>query len=362
MTHSSPKPRAQAHPIRLALRLGVGVLGSVAGSWVGGRAVAAELLTEPVNVLYLGVLGFLVGTLIGRPLAAAGTARIERLVERTRTLSPDVVISGTIGATVGLLITVLLDNVLANLPGMSWIASLVVAVTLTTTFGAFFVTNRTMLRLPTEPIASSDGPASEPRLLLDTSAIIDGRLVEVAEANFLPSALVVPAFVLRELQGIADDGDPLRRKRGRRGLDVLERLRELPRVELEVLTSVELEGRSVDDRLVELARSGSYDLLTTDFNLHQVANLQGVRVLNLHRLASALRTLHLPGEHLHVHVERTGKEPGQGLGYLDDGTMIVIEEAAELVGHEVDVAVTGTLQTNVGRMVFAKRADERMPA
>jgi uncharacterized protein YacL len=203
-------------------------------------------------------------------------------------------------------------------------------------------------------------PAVDPgdRKVLDTSVIIDGRIADVAAAGFLDGTLLVPPYVLRELQQIADSPDPLKRNRGRRGLDVLQRLQQLPGVRTELHDLDFPHHREVDQRLIETARAVGGVIVTTDYNLHKVAELHGIRVLNVNELAGALRPAVLPGEILQVHVLREGKEPGQGVAYLDDGTMVVIEQGRRHIGHRVGVTVSSVLQTAAGRMVFTRLADD----
>jgi uncharacterized protein YacL len=189
--------------------------------------------------------------------------------------------------------------------------------------------------------------------LLDTSALIDGRLLEVVKAGFVRGALLIPRFVLDELQGIADAGEQSRRRRGRRGLEVLDALRAEARVGLHVLDDEVPEFHEVDAKLVSLARRLRCNLVTTDFNLQRVAEVQGVQVLNLNGLVAAMKPVLIPGETMRVGIVRRGTEAEQGVGFLDDGTMVVVEDAAHLVGEDVDVKVTSTLQTGVGRMLFA---------
>jgi uncharacterized protein YacL len=189
--------------------------------------------------------------------------------------------------------------------------------------------------------------------LLDTSAIIDGRIADVVTTGFLEGPLLVPRFVLRELQRLADAADPLRRNRGRRGFEILKRLQDLRSVEI-VEADVAAAADDVDTRLVELARRRGARVVTTDYNLNRVAELSGVSVLNVNDLANALKAVVLPGESLRVQVLREGKEPGQGVGFLDDGTMVVVEQGRRLLGQEVPVVVTSALQTSAGRMVFAR--------
>jgi uncharacterized protein YacL len=194
--------------------------------------------------------------------------------------------------------------------------------------------------------------------VLDTSVIIDGRIADVCQAGFLEGTLLVPQYVLRELQQIADSSDPLKRNRGRRGLDVLQRLQRLQgaRTELHDLDFPHI--REVDARLIETARAVGGVIVTNDYNLNKVAELHGVRVLNVNELAGALRPVVLPGEMLHVHVLREGKEAGQGVAYLDDGTMVVIEQGRRHIGQTVNVMVNTVLQTAAGRMIFTRLAEE----
>jgi len=335
--------------VRAALAAGLAVVGAI----VASRLLASGVLTGPNNVLYLALLGLLLGWLIGARPARWADAHVGRIAERLGSAPPEAVLAAITGATVALVLTVLLNNVLASVPGFTWYWSLLIAGLLTISTTAFFVANRRVLPFTTEPTDDADEAGGRPKLL-DTSAIIDGRLVDVAKANFLEGRLLVPDFVLGELQRIADDADALRRKRGRRGLETLERLAEQPSVETEVVRDAVPEASAVDDKLVLLARRRGADLVTTDFNLHQVAKLQGVRVLNLNQLASAVKATYLPGETLSLSIVRPGREAGQGLAYLDDGTMVVVEDAADLVGQDVGATVTSSLQTNVGRMIFAR--------
>lgn len=195
--------------------------------------------------------------------------------------------------------------------------------------------------------------ASCPKVL-DTSVIIDGRIFDICKAGFLEGELVIPAFVLGELRHIADSADALRRNRGRRGLDVLHKIQE----ELDCPVRIEekdySDGAEVDVKLLRLARELNGAVLTNDYNLNKVAGVTGVPVLNINELAGALRPVVLPGEELRAHIVREGKEPGQGIAYLDDGTMVVIENGRRRVGDTVDAEVTTVLQTSAGRMIFAR--------
>ena len=198
------------------------------------------------------------------------------------------------------------------------------------------------------------GPRGDPHIVVDTSAIIDGRIAEIVESGFIYGTLVVPRFVLDELQHIADSSDTLRRNRGRRGLEILTRMQKDPSTPVEIVDDDVPDEPEVDAKLVALARVRSRVILTNDFNLNRVAELQGVRVMNINSLANAVKPAVLPGEELRVRVIQEGKEAGQGVGFLDDGTMIVVEGGARHIDKDLDVAVTRVLQTVAGRMIFAQ--------
>jgi uncharacterized protein YacL len=209
-----------------------------------------------------------------------------------------------------------------------------------------------LIRRP-EP-ASLEARQGDPHIVVDTSAIIDGRIAEIVESGFIYGTLVVPHFVLEELQHIADSSDTLRRNRGRRGLEILARMQKEPGTPVEIVEEDVPDVPEVDAKLVALARARSRVILTNDFNLNRVAELQGVRVMNINSLANAVKPAVLPGEELRVRVIQEGKEAGQGVGFLDDGTMIVVEGGARHIDRDLDVSVTRVLQTVAGRMIFAQ--------
>ena len=205
----------------------------------------------------------------------------------------------------------------------------------------------------------SESRGGESLKLLDTSVLIDGRIADICEAHFMDGVLGIPQFILHELQMVADSGDTLKRQRGRRGLEILQRMQKLPHVEVRILDDAGIApGGDVDDKLVELARSRGAKIVTNDFNLNKVATLQGIAVLNVNLLANAMKPAVLPGEPMRVLVVREGKEPNQGVAYLDDGTMVVVDGARKLIGKSVDVVVTSVHQTTAGKMIFG-RVDER---
>ncbi|MFA5621330.1 MAG: PIN domain-containing protein [Thermovirgaceae bacterium] len=199
--------------------------------------------------------------------------------------------------------------------------------------------------------------------LLDTSVIIDGRILEIAATGFLEGPFILPRFILNELQAIADSSDPTRRTKGRRGLDIINELRQLSEVTVQILevTLKDFDVGSVDEGLVALAKEINAKVITTDYNLNKIAQIQGVSVLNVNELANAMKPTLLPGESITVDVLREGKEPQQGVGYLDDGTMIVVENGEDYIGKRVEVVVTSMLQTSAGRMVFGRIRKEVRP-
>jgi uncharacterized protein YacL len=195
--------------------------------------------------------------------------------------------------------------------------------------------------------------------LLDTSVLIDGRIADICEAQFVDGVLIVPQFVLHELQLVADSGDALKRQRGRRGLDVLERIRKMPGVEVRVPENGISQAGEVDHKLIELARQIGAKIVTNDFNLNKVATVQGLSVLNVNQLANALKPVVLPGEAMRVLILRGGKEANQGVAYLDDGTMVVVDGAKRCINKSVDITVTSVHQTTAGKMIFG-RVDDRL--
>ena len=197
--------------------------------------------------------------------------------------------------------------------------------------------------------------------ILDTSVIIDGRIADIAETGFLDGVVVTPQFVLRELQLVADSADPLKRNRGRRGLDILQRLQKVASLSIQIVEDDFPAVREVDLKLIELAKLYEGKIITNDFNLNKVAQLQGVQVLNINELANALKPIVLPGEIMRVFVLKEGKEYNQGVAYLDDGTMVVVDNARKMIGKTIDISVTSVLQTTAGKMIFGKW-DERSAA
>ena len=286
------------------------------------------------------------------------------LIRRVEELSTAEFVAAVVGLLLGLLMGLLLGFPLSQLnePFGTWLP-LGVSIFLGLGMLGLTVAKRRDLVGAAEAIGlirhgeADDATAAgrgDPHIVVDTSAIIDGRIAEIVESGFIYGTLVIPRFVLDELQHIADSSDTLRRNRGRRGLEILSRMQKEPGTPVEIVEDDVPEIAEVDAKLVALAKARSRVVLTNDFNLNRVAELQGVRVMNINSLANAVKPAVLPGEELRVRVIQEGKESGQGVGFLDDGTMIVVEGGARHIDRELDVSVTRVLQTVAGRMIFAQ--------
>jgi uncharacterized protein YacL len=295
-------------------------------------------------------IGFIFGGIIGREISRA----FLFLEDYVRRMSGGDLVLGTVGLLVGLTVALITSSPIRMLQPQ-WVAT-------SGTVAMFVVMAYTGVRVAMlkrrdfakmVPRLGEDAPAAETQKLLDTSVVIDGRFVDLLRSGFLQGRMRVPRFVLAELQTLADSADDAKRARGRRGLDQLAVLQEGPHA-VEVFEADYPEVPDVDGKLVRLAADSGAELLTVDHNLAQVARVQGVTVLSINELASALRPAYLPGESIHLLVARDGKEPDQGVGYLEDGTMVVIHNGRSHVGEEIDTIVTSVLQTSGGRMIFAK--------
>ncbi len=317
------------------------------------------------TIVPLTVVGAIVGWFITPWLTTRPAIALMRTM---RNIPIEEVVAGGIGLALGLLVAALLTVPLTQLPdpfgslfpfAVSIIAAYLgamVAVLRREDFIRLFKRIRGHEPAPLVLTPSTLEPVSPRALLLDTSVIIDGRIVDVAKTGFLNGPLLVPHFVLNELQYIADSSDALRRARGRRGLEVLDQLKSLPAPKLKFVDIDVPNVHEVDEKLIVLAREHGYSIMTNDYNLNRVAALQGLRVLNLNELANAMKAILLPGEHLRLRIIQEGKEYDQGVGYLDDGTMVVVENGRAYINREVDLVVTKVLQTSAGRMIFAQIA------
>jgi uncharacterized protein YacL len=350
----------------LALIRTIRVLGAALGALIGLVLVAGstELQRSPYGGFIVAawtiawlIVGF--GVLPYLTIVPA-----QWIVSHVQDLSTAEFVTGILGLFIGLLLGLLLSLPLAQLSGPlgTWLP---LGISLFMGLGMMGLTvakrndliaaaeGAGLIRRP-KPGDAAQLAEGEPRIVVDTSVLIDGRIAEIVESGFIYGTLVVPRFVLEELQHIADSSDTLRRNRGRRGLEILSRMQREARTPIEIVAEDTPGITEVDARLVELAKRRSRVVLTNDFNLNRVAELQGVRVMNINSLANAVKPAVLPGEELHVRVIQEGKEPGQGVGFLDDGTMVVVEGGARLMDADVDVSVTRVLQTVAGRMIFAQ--------
>ncbi|HUQ44700.1 MAG TPA: TRAM domain-containing protein [Candidatus Limnocylindria bacterium] len=337
-------------------------LGAALGGLIGITLVIAQLAVfrpAPGSTLLVVawvvawiVLGF---TLLPYLTVIPALAALKSVQQ----LSTAEFVTAIIGLFLGLLLGLLLGLPLSNLPSpIGTIAPLGISIFLGLGMVGLTVAKRHDLITAAESMGlvrrgPADGAPAIPRILVDTSAIIDGRIADIADSGFLFGILEVPRFVLDEVQRLADSSDAMRRTRGRRGLEILGRMRKSTTTPVQVIDEDVPGTPEVDSKLVALAKKDGRAVLTNDLNLNRIAELQGVRVLNVNSLANAVKPALLPGEDLRIRVIQPGKDAGQGVGYLDDGTMVVVEGGARAIDTEVDVTVTRVLQTVAGRMVFA---------
>ena len=336
----------------LARRVGVGI-GVVGGFFLGYALVRLSGISHQgwVLISLTTVEGLIFGYL-GTPYVLGGWRDFN--LRLTSTPLPDL-LSGLLGMIVGLVLAVLIGVFLRDLIAPYGIAlSFVLAVLLALLGASVGITRRAELT------AIFFGGAQEQRshrlaaVLLDTSVIIDGRILDIAKTGFVDMPLMVLSSVLRELQQVADSADATRRRRGRRGLDVLTDMQKDSAINLQVVEDDVPPGTEIDAHLVRTAKRRSWGIMTNDFNLNRIARLEGVSVLNLNELAQAMRPVAIPGEEIVVTVAREGKEPGQGVGSLDDGTMVVVQNGRRLINQTITAVVTSVIQTSAGRMIFAE--------
>ena len=338
------------------LRFGGALFGFFFGFFLAAQLLQVSQVTPPNNqvlvVFLLAVACAILGWL-GAPYATVKPT--GWLVARIRATAAGDLAAGVLGGGVGLVLALFLAFPLSFLPGeLGRYAPLVGALALSVLGVTAGTIKRADLQSAVRDVRGGrrDRGVSE-RLLLDTSVIIDGLIADIVRAGFIRGTLVVPRFILAELQFFADSGDGTRRERGRRGLEMLAKMQKESTVHVEI-DDEDPAGDGADGKLVALARARKIPIVTNDYGLNRVAELHGVTVLNVNDLAKAVRPVVLPGEEIHVRVIQEGKEAGQGVGYLEDGTMIVVENGARSVGNEVPVTVMRVLQTVGGRMIFAQ--------
>jgi uncharacterized protein YacL len=350
----------------LLLRTCAGLLFGLLG-WSIASAIPAADLPAPLNNDILLRVAF---TLIFGIIAIAVSPRlltrpVNSFIDRLSRASGTQIFADFLGFLMGLLVAALLAFPLSLLPEPFRQVLPLLAVVVFAYLGVLIMNTHyrelfSMINLRTpsnrteEPVTLTPRSNGKDPLLLDTSVIIDGRIVDVSETGFLRGELVVPRFVLNELHHIADASDGMRRARGRRGLEVLKRLQKESRAQVKIVDDDPGTTKEVDEKLVLLAKQWQCPIVTNDYNLNKVATLQGVAVLNVNELANAVKSALLPGENLTLRVIQEGKEAGQGVGYLDDGTMVVVEEGRSYLNQTINVTVTKVLQTAAGRMIFAK--------
>jgi uncharacterized protein YacL len=346
-------PRGRPDRIASLVGMCLGAIGGTLYSTVLIDKIQGPLHAWPGDLIAVAA-GLGLGCVLGYVLGPNLTVRPYFWAEDQLTTLPLSELVGLlVGVIVALGIAALVALIAAGLPyGLGWVVAVLVAVVLVPLGLSVGRRRRRELSRLGLPMAGGGPPLA--RVVVDTSAVIDGRLLDLARAGFCLYELAIPQFVLRELQAVADSGDPIRRARGRRGIAMLEELRSLPALQLSFPEVDYPSMPEVDSRLVRLAREQGASILTVDFNLDRVAQIAGIPVLNLNQLATALRPAMVAGERVEVEVVKEGREQDQGVGYLEDGTMLVVEGGRQRVGQRVLVTVRSVIQTASGRMVFAQ--------
>jgi len=339
--------------VEFVLRL-IGMLVFALAGWYAG-----DFFAKAVSEAYLG---YAIRTVLPLASAALGlfltpwltTKPFSWVRNKIHQLPTQQLVAAIIGLIIGLIVAALLAGPLSRLPG---ILGTVLPFISTLIFGYLGITVMTLRQQDLASLVSGRLPLKGGRknyVLLDTSVIIDGRIADISRTGFIGGTMLIPRFVLNELQHIADSPDMLRRNRGRRGLEMLNKLQKESVVPIQIDDMDVDEVQAVDDKLVMLAKELRCAIVTNDYNLNRVAELQGVTVLNINELANAVKTILLPGESMEVRIIQEGKELGQGVGYLDDGTMVVVENGRRHINRTMEVMVTKVLQTAAGRMIFAR--------
>src|ERR1700733_7652891 len=353
---SGAPPASESGPVLLRKPR---VQGTSLESWVlrGFLVVCAAAICYTLQPFHLGrVMSTGLGVL---------TAAVILMAElRLQWAAVGGLLGGALGAVLGIfaavLVTLIISRTAEPEPAKSFLecAVLVAFAYLGQTLGSTKAAELHLETIGERIVAKAPAAAPESLKLLDTSVLIDGRIADICGAQFIDGVLIVPQFVLHELQLVADSGDALKRQRGRRGLDVLERIQKMSGVEVRVLENDSSQPGDVDHKLIDLARQTGAKIVTNDFNLNKVAAVQGLSVLNVNQLANALKPVVLPGEPMRVLILREGKEVNQGVAYLDDGTMVVVDGAKRFINKSVDITVTSVHQTTAGKMIFG-RVDDR---
>ncbi|MCR2807270.1 PIN/TRAM domain-containing protein [Paenibacillus soyae] len=344
-----------------------GMAGSEVHGWVNGASVWTSSssfgMLQQSGTYYMNVaVGAFLGVIAATMLASPAIRLMQKGVETTAEMPLRQLLSGSGGLLAGLLLAVLLYPAVSGLEGVGVLLPAVMALAFGYLGLRIGLTKQEEIVEGIVALAEKQRPAPaaeetrgyEEHKILDTSVIIDGRIADICKTGFIEGTLVIPEFVLEELQHIADSSDLLKRNRGRRGLDILNKIQKELDVKVLIYEGDFEEIGEVDSKLVKLAKALRGKVVTNDFNLNKVCELQGVSVLNINDLANAVKPVVLPGEEIIVQVIKDGKEHGQGVAYLDDGTMIVVEGGRDYIGTTMEVLVTSVLQTSAGRMIFAK--------
>ncbi|MHB1253261.1 MAG: PIN domain-containing protein [Candidatus Humimicrobiaceae bacterium] len=323
------------------------------------------LIGRIAGIIIFALIGFFIGDFVGKRIIKDVSAVDEKVKE----IPGNNLIIGVIGLTTGILLGLLVSLALRSIPFVGPFIPIFLVVIFSYVGIMLSLRNKQMIinvfRLSKrfkeekeENIAEKKGTKdhifiSKPKIL-DTSTIIDGRIADIILTGFLEGDLVVPGFIVNELQGVADSSDNLRRIRGRTGLDILQKLQDNKKLHISIFEKDYTNLDSVDSKLIALAKELDGDLVTSDFNLNKVARLKGINVLNINDLSNAVKMIILPGEKMNIEIIKEGKEKDQGIAYLDDGTMIVVEGGKTLLGRTIEIIITGILQTPAGRMIFSK--------
>jgi len=333
----------------------------------GGGLLLDLLLVRAIFVLIVAISTYALHPFGASPIAAAGAGLLLGIgiiffEIRLEQVSLKRLIGAAVGSVLGIfgafLMSLVLDRAVKEQPFLQ------IGLLLLMTYVGLIVGAKKgdMLNLAAlGGIFGGEKSSKKTFKILDTSVIIDGRIADIAETGFLDGVLVIPQFVLRELQLVADSADSMKRNRGRRGLDILQRIQKMAHLNVQIVEDDFPHVRDVDMKLIELAKVYDCKVVTNDFNLNKVAQLHGVEVLNINELANSLKPIVLPGETMRVFILKEGKEYGQGVAYLDDGTMVVVDNAKKMISKTIDISVTSVLQTTAGKMIFGKY-DERMHA
>lgn len=346
----------------------LGIVLSRQGETVLALLLPNSVLTETIlgitfmslaAMLFGGIFGAIIGSFIS-PYLIKSLFMFTSTVEKSLSaMSTQDLIAGTLGLFLGLIIANLVGLAFGSVPYIGPYVSVALSIILGYLGMHLVVSKRSELAgwLHLHAEGSFDKKKNKDHhtgKLLDTNVIIDGRVADIYRSGFLEGPIIVPVFVLEELQKIADSSDILKRNRGRRGLDILNHMRKNSKDDVIIVTNDFEDISEVDSKLVKLAREKNYKIVTNDYNLNKVAELQGVAVLNINDLAIAVKPAVIPGEQIFVQLVKSGKEEGQGVAYLEDGTMIVVENGSQCIGKEVPVIITSVLQTSAGKMIFAK--------